>query len=41
MDASDKLADIVRVRSEWPTGVDQAAIERRVMVKPTSCPQED
>jgi quercetin dioxygenase-like cupin family protein len=41
LDASDKFADIVRVGSEWPTDIDQAAIERRVMVKPTSCPQED
>jgi quercetin dioxygenase-like cupin family protein len=41
MDASDKLADIVRVRSEWPADVDQAAVERRVMVNPTLCNQED
>jgi quercetin dioxygenase-like cupin family protein len=41
MDASDKLADVVRVRSEWPTDIDQAAIERRVMAKAIFCPQED
>jgi hypothetical protein len=31
----------VRVKSEWPIDIDQAAIERRVMVKPTCSPQED
>jgi quercetin dioxygenase-like cupin family protein len=41
MDDAEKAADIVRVRSEWPTDIDQAAVERRVMAKPAFCAQGD
>lgn len=41
MDGAEKVADVVRVGSEWPTDIDQAAIERRVMAKPIVSPQED
>jgi quercetin dioxygenase-like cupin family protein len=41
MDGAEKVADTVRVRSEWPTDVDEAAVEQRVMAKPAFSPQED
>jgi mannose-6-phosphate isomerase-like protein (cupin superfamily) len=41
IDGGEKVADVARVRSEWPTHVDQAAVERRVMAKPAFCLQED
>jgi quercetin dioxygenase-like cupin family protein len=41
MDGADKVADVVRVGSEWPSDIDQATVERRVMAKPTVSPRED
>jgi quercetin dioxygenase-like cupin family protein len=40
MDGAEKVADVVRVGSEWPTDIDQAAVERRAMAKSTVSPQE-
>jgi mannose-6-phosphate isomerase-like protein (cupin superfamily) len=41
MHGTEKDADMVRVRSEWPADVEHAAIERRVMTTPTFSRQED
>ncbi len=41
MDRAEEQVDVVRVRSEWPTDVDQDAVERRVMAWPTLSAQED